>query len=157
LEEDEQMNDPTSQPLPVALPLNPERFLAAMNTIVNYLKETTGQSLHLVGDTRVLVPLALLLKGQSYTQEEIVSVLIRMRALQLLLDGGTLDAWVYTDDGSGEPVALIDEALGLVAAVLPLTGPGDLFEPRAFLHQVKRLVAARRAGRPRPTLEVPVA
>jgi len=144
-----------NQPLPVALPLDPDRFLAAMETIIGHLKETTGQSLHLVGDTRVLVPLALLLKGQGYSQEEIVSVLIRMRALQLLLDGGTLDEWVYTDDSRGEPLALIDEALGRAAAVLPLTGPGDLFEPRAFLHQVKRLVAARQTGRPRPTLEVP--
>jgi serine/threonine protein kinase HipA of HipAB toxin-antitoxin module len=146
-----------NQPLPVALPLDPERFLAAMDTIIGHLKATTGQSLHLVGDTRVLVPLALLLKGQSYTQEEIVSVLIRMRALQLLLDGGTLDEWIYTDDSSGEPLALIDEALGLVAAVQPLSGPNDLFDPRAFLTQVQRLVAARQTGRPRPTLEVPLA
>lgn len=145
-----------SQPLPLALPLDPDRFLAAMETIIGHLKETTGQSLHLVGDTRVLVPLALLLKGQGYSQEEIVSVLIRMRALQLLLDDGELDEWVYTDDRSGEPLALIDEALGLVAAVQPLSGPNDLFSPHNFRTQVQRLVAARQPGRPRPTLEVPL-
>jgi hypothetical protein len=141
--------------LPVAQPLDPARFLAALGAIVAYLKETTGQSLHLVGDTRVLVPLALLLRKQGLDQDEIISAVIRIRALQLLLDGGTLDEWVCPGD-SPVQTARIDEALGIAAAMLPLAGPNDLFDPQPFLGQVRQIVAARRTEKVQATLEVPL-
>lgn len=145
-----------NQRLPVAPPLEPARFLAAVGTIIDHLEETTGQSLHLVGDTRVLVPLAFLLKGQGFDQEEIISVVIRMRALQLLLDQGTLDEWVYPDGDGPLHTAVLDEAVGIAAAALPLNGPNDLFARDTFLARVREIVTARQPGQARLTLEIPV-
>lgn len=125
-------------------PVGADKFVAALNTIVTTLKATTGQATELTGDTRVVVPLALLLSRDCST-EEVVSILLRMRALQLLLKTGILDDWTVAD--AGDDLALsLHATVAEVAATLPVTEGDDRFSPRLFLARLREIAAERVAA-----------
>jgi hypothetical protein len=137
-----------------ALAIDPDRFVTAVEAISRFLQETTGQSAELVGDTRVLVPLALLLKKQGLSPDEIVSTLLRLRALQLLLESGALAEWETGDPGSGQ-LTSVHVAVAEAAAALPLAAEDDRFVPEPFVRRVREIVAARYSHDRQRAVEVP--
>jgi hypothetical protein len=138
-----------------ALPIDPDRFVSAIEAISRFLQESTGQRAELVGDTRVLVPLALLLRRQGFSQDEIISTLLRLRALQLLLASGALADWEVGDSGHGE-LAPVHIAVGEAAAVLPLAAADDRFPPEPFVRRVREIIAARYPRDLQRAMEVPL-
>lgn len=115
-----------------AEPLDPEMFMDATGRIVECLKETTGQTAEIPGDTRALVPLIGVL--EPYPRELLPSILLRADALHALIQSGALEKWA-PQHHNGE-IVHIHVAAAEVAATLPLTEE-QRFPAAAFLAQVE--------------------
>ena len=133
-------------------PVDVDRFVRALNAVAEPFRQSAGRLAPALGQTRLLVPLTLFLR-QEYTQPEIVSILLRLQALQALVQDGTLDEWVKRDP---EDDALLDvhPAAVEVAAVLALD-EGDRFHAEILINHVARVAAAMDAGAAAMTIKVP--
>lgn len=116
-------------------PIDPALFAHALEHIARSFSRTAGSLAPALGQTRLLVPLTLFLR-QEYRQEQIVSILLRLQALQALVQDGTLESWIVSrsEDGAlAEVRGVIVEA----AATAPLDGE-DRFDAEQFLELVEQ-------------------
>lgn len=133
-------------------PIDVDRFVRALNAVAEPFRQSAGRLAPALGQTRLLVPLTLFLRLE-YKQGEIVSILLRLQALQVLFQEGALGEWVSPD---AEDEALLDvhPAAVAAAATLPLD-EDDRFEAGAFLDQLREIAPmVEAAGAPTP-IKVP--
>ncbi len=128
-----------------AEPVEVQRFVRALKVTAEPFRHTAGRLAPALGQTRLLVPLTLFLR-QEYAQAEIVSILLRLQALQTLYRDGALAAWAGPDP-TDEALLAVHPAAVAAAATLPLDA-ADRFEAAAFLRRVTHLATAMDDGGP---------
>jgi hypothetical protein len=137
------------------LPADPvavDRFVQALKVIAESFRQSAGRLAPALGQTRLLVPLTLFLR-QEYTQAEIVSILLRLQALQVLFQEGALDDWAGPDPEDGALFNIHPAAIE-AAATLPLD-EGDRFDAELFAGQVAQIAGVMETGCTVATVKVP--
>ena len=132
-------------------PIEPEAFCRALDLIARNFGRVAGKLAPALGGTRLLVPLTLFLR-QEYAQVQIVSILLRLQALQILVRDGALEAWIVGRSEDGLLVE-IHAAAAEAAASLPLDDR-DRFPVGVFLARVEALAASQNADDDR-TVQIP--
>lgn len=116
-------------------PVEPARFAHALGHVAESFSRTAGSLAPALGQTRLLVPLTLFLR-QEYRQEQIVSILLRLQALQVLVQDGTLEGWIVSRSEDGT-LAEIRGVIVEAAAAAPLDDE-DRFDAEQFLELVEQ-------------------
>lgn len=133
-------------------PVDVDRFVRALNAIAESFRQSAGRLAPALGQTRLLVPLTLFLRLE-YGQGEIVSILLRLQALQALFQAGALGDWAGPDPGDGTLLEVHPAAIA-AAATLPL-GEDDRFDAGAFREQAERIAATMEAEGAAVPIRVP--